>query len=153
MAQKPLIFNALKVSKALHFSPVAAHPVTGLSPPLLISAIEAIFGPVGFGDKQDTTNSAWPHLVTVEQGGAQVCVQSISYSLLCRWFRAAVLPLDGILYAALFPQGGMKVCVECKFLLRPGSNRAKYCPACAAKVHRRQKSASERRRRASGVDN
>ena len=82
-----------------------------------------------------------------------VCVQSISYSLLCRWFRAAVLPLDGILYAALVPQGGMKVCAECRGLFHPGSNRAKYCPTCAAKVHRRQKTASERRRRASGVDN
>ena len=82
-----------------------------------------------------------------------VCVQSISYSLLCRWFRAAVLPLDGILYVALFPQGDMKVCAECKCLFRPGSNRAKYCLTCAVKVHRRQKSASERRRRASGVDN
>ena len=82
-----------------------------------------------------------------------VCVQSISYSLLCRWFRAAVLPLDGILYAALFPQGGMKVCAECRGLFYPGSNRAKYCSSCATKVHRRQKTASERRRRASGVDN
>ena len=54
-----------------------------------------------------------------------VCVQSISYSLLCRWFRAAVLPVDGVLYAALFPQGGMKICVECRGLFRPGSNRAK----------------------------
>ena len=82
-----------------------------------------------------------------------VCVQSISYSLLCRWFRAAVLPVDGVLYAALFPQGVMKICVECRGLFRPGSNRAKYCPDCAVKVHRRQKAASERRRRASGVDN
>ena len=82
-----------------------------------------------------------------------VCVQSISYSLLCRWFRAAVLPLDGVLYAALFPLGGMKICVECRGLFRPGSNRAKYCPDCAVKIHRRQKAASERRRRALGVDN
>ncbi len=73
--------------------------------------------------------------------------------LICKWFRAAVLPLDGVLYTALFPQGGMKVCAECQRLFRPGSNRAKYCPACASKVHRRQKAASERRRRASGVDN
>ena len=82
-----------------------------------------------------------------------VCVQSISYSLLCCWFRAAVLPVDGVLYAALFPQGGMKICVECRGLFRPGSNRAKYCPDCAVKIHRRQKAASKRRRRASGVDN
>ena len=32
-----------------------------------------------------------------------VCPQSITYSLICKWFRAAVLPLDGVLYAALFP--------------------------------------------------
>ena len=81
-----------------------------------------------------------------------VCVQSISYSLLCRWFRAAVLPLDGELCAALLPQRGMKICVECRGLFRPGSNRAKYCSDCAPIVHRRQKAASERRRRASGVD-
>ena len=82
-----------------------------------------------------------------------VCVQSISYSLLCRWFRAAVLPQDGKLYAALLPRTGMKLCIECQRLFTPGSNRAKYCPTCAVKIHRRQKTASERRRRASGVDN
>ena len=82
-----------------------------------------------------------------------VCVQSISYSLLCRWFRTAVLPQDGKLYAALFPRTGMKLCIECQRLFTPGSNRAKYCPTCAIKIHRRQKTASERRRRASGVDN
>ena len=81
-----------------------------------------------------------------------VCVQSISYSLLCCWFRAAVLPLDGELCAALLPQRGMKICVECRGLFRPGSNRAKYCSDCAPIVHRRQKAASERRRRASGMD-
>ena len=30
-----------------------------------------------------------------------VCVQSISYSLLCKWFRCAVLPLDKPLETAL----------------------------------------------------
>ena len=30
----------------------------------------------------------------LDDGEECVCVQSISYSLLCRWFRAAVLPLD-----------------------------------------------------------
>ena len=89
----------------------------------------------------------------LDDGEECICPQSITYSLICKWFRAAVLPLDGVLYAALFPQGGMKVCAECQRLFRPGSNRAKYCPSCAVKVHRRQKAASERRRRASGVDN
>lgn len=33
----------------------------------------------------------------LDDGEECVCVQSISYSLLCRWFRAAVLPLDAAL--------------------------------------------------------
>ncbi len=39
----------------------------------------------------------------LEDGEPCVCVQSISYSLLCRWFTAAVLPLDEALEAALAP--------------------------------------------------
>ena len=32
--------------------------------------------------------------IALDDGEECVCVQSISYSLLCRWFRAAVLPQD-----------------------------------------------------------
>lgn len=39
--------------------------------------------------------------LALDNGGECVCVQSISYSLLCRWFRAAVLPLDKTLETAL----------------------------------------------------
>ena len=39
--------------------------------------------------------------LALDDGEECVCVQSISYSLLCRWFRAAVLPLDEPLAAAL----------------------------------------------------
>ncbi|SCI37751.1 Uncharacterised protein [uncultured Clostridium sp.] len=41
----------------------------------------------------------------LEDGEPCVCVQSISYSLLCRWFTAAVLPLDEALEAALMRRG------------------------------------------------
>lgn len=34
-----------------------------------------------------------------------VCVQSITYSLVCKWFRAAVLPTDKGLCAALLHRG------------------------------------------------
>ena len=74
-------------------------------------------------------------------------VQSISYSLLCRWFRTAVLPLDRELETALFHRLDAKRCAVCGALFTPGSNRAKYCPECAPKVHRRQKAECERRRR------
>ena len=59
--------------------------------------------------------------IALDDGEECVCVQSISYSLLCRWFRAAVLPQDKELETALFI---------------PGSNRAKYCPECAARMKR-----------------
>ena len=87
-----------------------------------------------------------------DDGEECVCVQSISYSLLCKWFRVAVLPLDKGLETALLFRDEMKRCVTCGQPFRPGSNRAKDCPACAAQAHRRQKAASERRRRANRAD-
>ena len=63
-------------------------------------------------------------------------VQSISYSLLCRWFRTAVLPQDKELETALFHRMNAKKCAVCGALFTPGSNRAKYCPECAARMKR-----------------
>ena len=85
--------------------------------------------------------------IALDDGEECICVQSISYSLLCRWFRAAVLPLDRELETALFHRLDAKRCAVCGALFTPGSNRAKYCPECAPKVHRRQKAECERRRR------
>lgn len=63
-----------------------------------------------------------------------VCVQSISYSLLCKWFRAAVLPLDKELCAALFPKptAGQRTCPECGKPFSPPKHNTRYCPKCAA---------------------
>ena len=68
------------------------------------------------------------HCIALDDGEECVCVQSISYSLLCRWFRAAVLPLDRELETALFHRLDAKRCAVCGALFTPGSNRAKYCP-------------------------
>ena len=76
---------------------------------------------------------------------ACVCVQSISYSLLCRWFRAAVLPLDDCLCAALLYRADRKKCVICGRPYLPKSNRAKYCPDCAERMKRIK--ATERKRK------
>ena len=100
----------------------------------------------------DCCNYDGGNCILLDDGEECVCPQSISYSLICRWFRAAVLPLDESLCAALLHRENMKKCVLCGGWYIPKSNRAKYCPDCAPVVHRRQKAASERRRRASGVD-
>ena len=74
-----------------------------------------------------------------------VCVQSISYSLICRWFRAAVLPQDEGLCAALLYRDQMKPCAICGSSFVPKSNRAKYCPDCALCMKRQK--ATERKRK------
>ena len=84
----------------------------------------------------------------LDDGEECICPQAISYSLICRWFRAAVLPLDGELCAALLPQRDMKICAECRGLFRPGSNRAKYCPDCSKQERRRKTRDRVRRHRA-----
>ena len=83
--------------------------------------------------------------IALDEGDGCVCVQSISHSLLCRWFRCAVLPLDRELEAALFHRLERKKCSVCARLFLPGSNRAKYCPDCAARMKR--KHAAERKRK------
>lgn len=79
--------------------------------------------------------------LALDDGEACVCVQSISYSLLCRWFRAAVLPLDTGLYAALLPAPavGTRRCKECGGIFRPPKRNTLYCPGCAASRTRRKK--------------
>lgn len=84
--------------------------------------------------------------IAPDDGEECVCVQSISYSLMCRWFLNAVLPADRALYAEIMGQG-VKRCAVCGAEFIPRSNRAKYCAACARRVHRRQKNESDRKRR------
>ena len=79
-----------------------------------------------------------------------ICVQSISYSLVCKWFRAAVLPTDKGLCAALLHRGQARPCAECGTMFVSHSNRGKCCGKCAANVRRRKKAASERERRRHG---
>ena len=65
------------------------------------------------------------------------CPQINSDSLLCRWFRDAVLPLDGQLHAQVMGAGGLKTCEVCGGVFRALSNRAKYCAGCAAKERKK----------------
>ena len=86
--------------------------------------------------------------LALDDGEECVCVQSISYSLLCRWFKAAVLPLDKELEAALFHRADRKHCSVCGTYFLPGSNRAKYCPDCAGRMKRIKAAERKRKQRA-----
>ncbi len=84
--------------------------------------------------------------IALDDGEPCVCVQSISYTLCCTWFRDWLLPGTPILYSEIMEVKGVKRC-ECGALFQAKSNRAKYCAECACQVHRRQKTASDRKRR------
>lgn len=61
--------------------------------------------------------------IALDDGEECICVQSISYSLLCKWFRTAVLPLDKQMETALLFREDMKRCAVCGQPFLPGSNR------------------------------
>ena len=86
----------------------------------------------------------------LDDGEECVCPQAISYSLICRWFRAAVLPLDGELCAALLPAPavGRRRCRECKRIFTPPKHNTLYCPDCATKRAKRSKRDWARKKRA-----
>ena len=99
--------------------------------------------------RAECANNDCGHCLLLDDGEPCVCVQAISYSLLCRYFREAVLPADKQLYGEITREREIewKHCAVCKSTFAAGSNRAKYCPDCAAKIRRRQKAQSERNRR------
>lgn len=78
-----------------------------------------------------------------------VCPQHISRSLLCRWFRRAVLPQQPKLEQSILNPKRLRRCEVCGTGILA---RSEYCPACAKEVHRQQKAKSARKRR-SRVDN
>ena len=84
----------------------------------------------------------------LDDGEECVCVQSISYSLLCRWFKAAVLPLDAALYAELMERSQALRCRECGTLFSPRRPNCLYCPDCAKKRKRQSKKLWARKHRA-----
>ena len=54
-----------------------------------------------------------------------VCPQLISYSLLFKWFRMAVLPANTLLYAELINTEDWKRCTECGSFFASTSNTAR----------------------------
>ncbi len=77
--------------------------------------------------------------IALNDGDTHICPQTVSFSVCCKWFRWAVLPLNGTLEAEIFRDKDLKRCAVCGGVFVPKSNRGKYCPDCAASVHRRQK--------------
>ena len=51
--------------------------------------------------------------IVLDDGDTCTCPQTISFSVCCKWFRWAVLPLDGTLEAEIFRDKALKRCAVC----------------------------------------
>ena len=85
--------------------------------------------------------------ILLDDGEECICPQRISYSLLCKWFRTAVLPADQKLYAELYKTEDLRRCTVCGASFASSSNSVKYCPDCRRKITRRQAAERMRKRR------
>ena len=95
--------------------------------------------------KKECCNCIDGNCILLYNGDECVCPQLISYSLLCKGFRAAVLPLDKELYADLYAPEDRRRCAVCGTSFASSSNSVKYCPDCRKRIQRRQ--AAERKRK------
>ena len=75
-----------------------------------------------------------------------VCPQWLTQSVLCTWFRDAVLPNEKNLESELYhtrPAGYCKSCGKAMFQRKPNQ---KYCDRCAILVRREKEAARQRNR-------
>lgn len=66
------------------------------------------------------------------------CPQTITYSLICKWFKNAVLPNDKELYIKIIKPENTNKCVVCGKEFVKKTNNAKYCDNCRVIVRRRK---------------
>ena len=77
------------------------------------------------------------------------CPQVRKQSLICKYFRDAVLPADKLLHAQIMGGEGVKGCEVCGKPFRAVSNRARYCEKCTKE--QRTKATRERVRKHRGT--
>ena len=69
--------------------------------------------------------------IVLDDGDTCTCPQTVSFSVCCKWFRWAVLPLDGTLEAEIFRDKDLKCCAVCGGVFRrwhAPRNFGTFCP-------------------------
>ena len=77
--------------------------------------------------RRECCNCEDGNCLALDDGDTCACPQMISFSVCCKWFRWAVLPLDRTLEAEIYRDRDLKRCAECGGVFVPKSNRGKYC--------------------------
>lgn len=98
--------------------------------------------------KKECCNCFDGNCILLDDEDECICPQLISYSLLCKWFRVAILPIDKVLYAELYAIEDRRRCLVCGASFASSSNNVKYCPDCRKRITNRQATERMRKRRA-----
>lgn len=80
--------------------------------------------------------------------GTCVCPQLISYSLLCKYFRMAVLPADKELHAEIMEKDPRRLCGDCSRPFIAARPNALYCKSCSSRRTRLNQREWVRKKRA-----
>lgn len=75
--------------------------------------------------RRERCNCDGGNCLALDDGDICACPQMITSSVCCKWFRWAVLPLDGTLEAEIYRDRDLKRCVECGGMFVPKSNRGR----------------------------
>ena len=73
--------------------------------------------------RRECCNCEGGNCIALDDGDTCTCPQTVSFSVCCKWFRWAVLPLDGTLEAGIFRDKDLKRCAVCGAAFVPRSNR------------------------------
>ena len=83
----------------------------------------------------------------LDDGETCVCPQSITNALVCRYFKAAVLPDDPELWTELTLPSRSRRCARCGAAFVPTGSRAVYCSKCSGMRERERKAVWARKNR------
>lgn len=100
--------------------------------------------------KQSCANydAALNNCIALDDGAAAPgCPQMLTHSLLCKYFKNAVLPTEPGLEAQIRKTREVAKCSKCGALIAKTNNRRKYCDTCAKAVHGKQQAQYAKRRR------
>ena len=100
---------------------------------------------LGFLIRLEFCNHENGSCIALEDGDTHTRPQTNFFSVSCKWFRWAVLPLAGTPEAEAYWGGrDIRRFAVCGQAYIPKFNHAKCCPECAAIVHGQQKALSHR---------
>ena len=92
-------------------------------------------------------DAALNNCIALDDGTAPGCPQMLTHSLLCKYFKNAVLPTEPGLEVQIMRTREIAKCSKCGAPIAKTSNRRKYCDDCAKAIHRKQQAQYAKRRR------